>query len=122
MSKRSDQEFIADCLEATRRAIAYTENIDYLNFLIDTKTQDALIRTLEILGEASKNISPDLKNRFSELPWKSMANLRDKLIHHYFGVNLDIVWQVATAELPLLQPKLEAILLDLINDKERGLI
>ncbi|MFN5516373.1 MAG: DUF86 domain-containing protein [Cyanobacteriota bacterium] len=113
MSKRSDQEFIADCLEATRRAIAYTQNIDYANFLIDNKTQDALIRTLEILGEASKNISPDLKARFPELPWKNMANLRDKLIHHYFGVNLDIVWQVATVELPLLLPKIEAILLEL---------
>jgi len=122
MSKRGDQEFITDCLEATRRAIAYTENIDYLNFLVDTKTQDALIRTLEILGEASKNISPDLKNHFLELPWKSMANLRDKLIHHYFGVNLDIVWQVATVELPLLQPKLEAILLVLTNDEDKDLI
>ena len=90
--------------------------------MVDTKTQDALIRTLEILGEASKNISPYPKNHFLELPWKSMANLRDKLIHHYFGVNLDIVWQVATVELPLLQPKLDAILLVLTNDEDKDLI
>ncbi|HID86151.1 MAG TPA: DUF86 domain-containing protein [Anaerolineae bacterium] len=58
-------------------------------FLEDTKTQDAVIRNLEIIGEATKNLAKDLRERYSDIPWKSMAGVRDRLIHHYFGVNLD---------------------------------
>jgi uncharacterized protein with HEPN domain len=65
----------------------------------DTKTQDAVIRNLEILGEATKNLSEELRNAHTNVPWKSMAGARDRLIHHYFGVNLDIVWQIVSTEL-----------------------
>ncbi len=69
-------------------------------FVKDTKTQDAVIRDLEILGEATKNLSGEFHAVRPGIPWKSMARSRDRLIHEYFGVNLDIVWQIVHAELP----------------------
>jgi uncharacterized protein with HEPN domain len=67
-------------------------DIDYESFVKDLKTQDAIIRNLEILGEATKQLSDEFRAAHAEIPWKSMAAARDRLIHHYFGVNLDIVW------------------------------
>lgn len=103
MSKRGDRERLADMLQAIQRATTYIVGMSYEDFLGDIKTQDATIRALEILGEASKEISSDLKTRFSEIPWKSIAGQRDKLIHNYFGVNLDIVWGTITLDLPALE-------------------
>ena len=77
MSRRGDRERLADMLDAT-------------------------VRALEVLGEASKDISLDIKTRFPEVPWKQIAGQRDKLIHNYFGVNLDIVWETITLDLPVL--------------------
>jgi uncharacterized protein with HEPN domain len=99
-SERTDRDFLCDVQEALRRIAAYTAGMTYPSFIADTKTQDAVIRNLEILGEATKNLSASLRDRHPDVPWKGMAGIRDRLIHHYFGVNLDIVWQVVTAELP----------------------
>ena len=100
MSKRGDRELLSDMLESIRRVEMYINQGDYQEFIKDIKTQDAVIRALEILGEASKGISPKLKEQFPDVPWKFMANMRNKLIHEYFGVSLDIVWEVATDSLP----------------------
>ncbi len=81
----------------------------YEHFLTDTKTQDAVIRNIEIMGEAIKKVPERLKSRYPEIPWKSIAGMRDKLIHHYFGVNFSIVWNVAREELPEIKQKLEKI-------------
>ena len=95
MSKRRDRDFLADMLEAIRRADAYVADMDYDAFVEDTKTQDAVIRTIEVIGEATKYLSSDLRDSYPDVPWKEIAGMRDKLIHHYFGVNIDIVWQIA---------------------------
>lgn len=100
MSSRSDREFLEDIQEAIRRAHMYVDGVSYEQFLSDLKTQDAVIRTLEIIGEATKRLSPEIRERHSAIPWKSMAGVRDKLIHDYFGVNFDIVWQIVHDELP----------------------
>ena len=68
--------------------------------MADVKTQDAVTRNLEILGEATKNLSEEFRARYSHIPWKNMAGVHNRLIHHYFGINLDIVWQIVVAELP----------------------
>lgn len=112
MSRRADRDLLGDILEALRRARSYTEGQTYEQFLADTKTQDAVIRTLEILGEATKKLSPSLRERYSDLPWKSMAGVRDKLIHDYFGVNIDIVWQIVQDQLPTLVEQIAAALQD----------
>lgn len=110
MSKRADVQFLADSKEAILRINAYTEELNYEQFLQDKKTQDAVVRNLEIIGEAAKNISEELKDRYPQIPWKDLAAVRDKLIHHYFGVNFEIVWNIVKEELPEIILQLEEIL------------
>jgi uncharacterized protein with HEPN domain len=116
MSERKDSDFLADILEAAERILSYTTDLDYDDFLGDTKTQDAVIRNLEIIGEAVKRISPALRKEHAELPWQSMAGLRDRLIHDYFGVNVDIVWEIISRELEGLIESLKAITGDAGNE------
>jgi uncharacterized protein with HEPN domain len=75
----------------------------------DIKTQDAVVRNLEIIGEATKNLSVNLRKTQLQLPWKDLMGMRDKMIHHYFGINYEIVWQIAKEELAGLLPHLEEI-------------
>ncbi|MDH3600684.1 MAG: DUF86 domain-containing protein [Candidatus Tectomicrobia bacterium] len=96
--------------EAMRRVQMYTTGMMYEAFLGDTRTQDAVIRNLEIIGEATKNLSPALRTSYPDVPWKSLAGVRDRLIHHYFGVNLDIVWNIVIAELPDVALQIEEIM------------
>jgi uncharacterized protein with HEPN domain len=107
MSKRTDQEFLSDIREALQRITTYVAGMTYESFVADPKTQDAVVRNLEILGEATKNLSEELRAKYPSVPWRSMAGARDRLIHHYFGTNLDIVWQIATVELPQVASQLE---------------
>jgi len=116
MSSRLDRDLLGDIQEALRRARSYTADLSYEQFLADTKTQDAVIRALEILGEATKKLSPALRESHPEIPWKNMAGLRDKLIHDYFGVNIDIVWQIVRDQLPVLTEQIAAAL----EDEPRG--
>jgi len=109
MCSRGDQEFLEDILEAIRRADAYVDGLSYTEFLADQKTQDAVIRTLEIMGEATKRLSPEIREKYPDVPWKNMAGVRDKLIHDYFGVNFDIVWEIVRDELPGVAIELEEI-------------
>jgi uncharacterized protein with HEPN domain len=109
MSERRDKDFLMDIREAINRVITFTTGMSYAAFLTDLKTQDAVIRNMEIIGEAAKNLSHVLRTKYPAIPWKSMAGMRDRLIHHYFGVNLDIVWQIAVSELPKVDSQLEVI-------------
>ena len=85
MSRRGDREFLRDILEACRRIISYTENMSYDEFLKDIKTQDAVLRNIEIIGEAVKNLSNIFKAENPEIEWRKIAGMRDRLIHFYFG-------------------------------------
>jgi uncharacterized protein with HEPN domain len=108
MSKRSDQASLSDIRESLQRITTYVAGMTYASFVADIKTQDAVIRNLEILGEATKNLTEELRAKYPAVPWHSMAGARDRLIHHYFGINLDIVWQIATVELPQVVSQLAA--------------
>ncbi len=99
MSRQSAKDSLRDIQGAARRISAYTADMTYEAFLGDTKTQDAVIRNLEIIGEATKNLSTEVREKYPDVPWKGMAGLRDMLIHRYFGVNLDIVWRIVSVEL-----------------------
>ncbi|NLJ61178.1 MAG: DUF86 domain-containing protein [Firmicutes bacterium] len=100
MSKRTDEESLNDIREAIQRIVSYVRGMTYETFIADTRTQDAVIRNIEIMGEAAKNLSAQTRARYARIPWRQMAGTRDRLIHNYFGVNIDIVWQIADAELP----------------------
>ena len=107
MSKRGDREFLYDIREAIERIDDYIGEMDYKGFLQDTKTQDAVVRNVEILGEAAKNLSNEFKEKCGGIHWKDIAGMRDKIIHHYFGIKWDIVWSVVKDKLPELKEKIE---------------
>ena len=83
--------------------------MSYEEFLRDKKTTNAVIRSLEVMGEAAKRIPEVIRENYPDIPWKRMAGMRDKLIHEYAGEDLETVWDVATEELPDLKPKLERL-------------
>jgi uncharacterized protein with HEPN domain len=117
MSKRTDIEFLSDIRQALQRITTYVSGMAYETFLADAKSQDAVIRNLEILGEATKNLSEELRGKYPGIPWRGIAGARDRLIHQYFGTNLDIVWQIITVELPQVASQLETIETEATEDE-----
>ncbi|MBI5427919.1 MAG: DUF86 domain-containing protein [Nitrospinae bacterium] len=106
---KDERVYLLHVLDSMVRIMDYTRG-GKKAFLGDTKTQDAVVRNLEIIGEAVKNMSSSLKSKYPDIPWKRMAGMRDKMIHDYFGVNLDIVWDVVERDIPVLKRGIEAIL------------
>jgi uncharacterized protein with HEPN domain len=98
--KRRDKDFLGDIVEAMELIGLYTKGLTYKKFLTDRKTRDAVVRNFEVMGEAAKNITADFKAMHPEVPWKTIAGLRDKLIHFYFGVDYKIVWNIVRKEFP----------------------
>ncbi len=111
MSSRADKEFVLDMFIACNRIIKYTENMSFDEFLKDYKTQDAIIRNIEILGEATKKVSHQLKEKYNNIEWKLIAKTRDKLIHNYFGVDLDVIWDISKQDIPDLIENLKKLII-----------
>jgi uncharacterized protein with HEPN domain len=108
--KRRDTDFIGDIQEAMELSVLYAKGLTFRKFLEDRKTQDAVVRNLEVMGEAAKNLSLAFKAKYPDVPWKTLAGLRDKLIHFYFGIDYKIVWSVVKKELPKLRKQINEIL------------
>lgn len=106
MSRRHDAELVEDISEAVDRVQRYTRDMTYEAFLRDTLVQDAVVRNLEIMGEAVKGLSPDFRKKHKAVRWQDIAGMRDRLIHHYSGVNWSIVWNVIQVKLPELKSQL----------------
>jgi uncharacterized protein with HEPN domain len=102
--------YLEDILEAIRRIENYTTSLTYEKFAKDNKTVDAVMRNLEIIGEATKQIPDDVRAKHPKIPWKDMAGMRDRLIHKYFGVALDVVWKTINVRLPEIKPLIEGAL------------
>ena len=109
MSNRNPKLFIADIKEAINKVELYIKDITFTEFKKDDKTIDAVVRNLEIIGEAVKNLSPKFKDKFSRVNWRGATAMRDRLIHSYFGVDIAIVWETITTDLPELKGEVEKI-------------
>lgn len=94
-------DYLDDIVEAAETALEFIEGFDRDQFLADRKTAFAVVRALEIVGEAAKKIPEGFRARHPQIPWRAMAGMRDKLIHDYTGVDLTVVWQTLVAPLPL---------------------
>ncbi|NJE31058.1 DUF86 domain-containing protein [Thermococcus sp. 18S1] len=108
--KRAHEDYINDIIEAIALIEEFTANMEFEEFERDKKTQFAVIRALEIIGEAAKAIPEEFKEKHPEVPWKEMARMRDKLIHAYFGVDLRVVWRTLNEDIPQLKKKLETLI------------
>ena len=100
-------------VEACARVIEYTTGLDAAGLRADRKTIDAVVRNLEVLGEAAKRVSDPIRARAADVPWRQVTGMRDVLIHDYFGIDLDIVSDVALAKVPSLYTTLKALLEEL---------
>ncbi|MCK5058319.1 MAG: DUF86 domain-containing protein [Candidatus Aminicenantes bacterium] len=116
--KRDYIDYINDILGSIDEIAEFIEGMDYDTFAFDKKTRNAVIRSLEVVGEASAKIPEDTRERYPEIPWKYMTGMRNKLIHEYFGIDLEIVWEVSTNEVPPLKPLLQNVLDDLVHNPE----
>ena len=110
MSKRRVIEFLSDIKEAITRIKNYVEDLNYDQFLKDIKTQDAVVRNFEIIGEAVKLLPDHLKKKHFSIPWNKIAGIRDRLIHQYFGVNFEIIWTIIEEELTDFQTNIDDLL------------
>ena len=111
--KRNILIYIKDILENMENALNFVGNLSYEEFSKDKKINYAVVRCIEIIGEAAKNIPEDVRNKYPEIPWKEMAGMRDKVIHFYFDVDFKKVWLVVQRDIPQLKPLLQKILEDL---------
>lgn len=94
-------------------AEGFVDQCTFEEFAEDVKTQYAVIRALEIIGEAAKNIPFEIRQKYTSVPWKDLAGIRDKLIHAYFGVNLEVVWLSVKEGIPEVKPVIEVLLNEL---------
>jgi uncharacterized protein with HEPN domain len=109
-------EYLQHILEAIDRATSYVKGMDLATFEGDTRTQDAVIRSIEIIGEAANKTrvaDPDFAARHLSIPWDVMYGMRNRIVHDYFEVDLQVVWQTIQRDLPVLRQQIDAMLKDL---------
>ncbi len=94
------RDYLQDMLEAADKVALFIRGMGEAEFLADEKTQYAVVRALEVIGEAAKKVPAAARSKHPDLPWREIAGMRDKLIHDYFGVNASVVWKTATEDAP----------------------
>jgi uncharacterized protein with HEPN domain len=109
MSKRDPQILVEDVLLAIEKIRRFTAGMDQQAFLSDEKTIDAVARNLEIIGEAVRQLPDDFKNANSTIPWSQIGGMRNRIVHEYFGLDLEIIWQVIEHDLPELEARISPL-------------
>lgn len=113
MTRKDYGDYLQDIIDSIDDINNFVKDLNFDKFLRDKKTSNAVIRSIEVIGEAAKNIPTKLRYKYPNIPWKRMSGMRDKLIHEYFGVDLEIVWEVANKELPPLKSLISPMLKEL---------
>ena len=106
---RNEALFIDDIVVSIERINAYLADESLEGFRVNVQKQDAVIRRIEIIGEATKHISAELKARYPDIPWQDMMGMRNIIVHEYFGISLDRVWEVCTMDIPELYHKIKKV-------------
>jgi len=101
--KKDSEVFIEHILESIELIENYTANKTFSDFIESAQLQDSIIRRIEIIGEAVKNLPAEVKNNYPDVPWKNIAGMGDVLIHKYFGIDLELTWQVVQMDIPYLK-------------------
>jgi uncharacterized protein with HEPN domain len=117
------EDYLENIAQAIDRAASYLEPVSSVEaFEKNPQAQDAVIRNIEIIGEAANRIqrqAPEFVAAHSSLPWRDMRDMRNRMIHHYFDVNLDVVWSTVKDDLPKLKQQIDGLLIDLKRDPDR---
>lgn len=113
MNKKDHLIFLEHILESIKDIESYSKGISKNRFFKDKQLQDAIVRRIEIIGEAVRNIPDDVKNKYATVSWKEIVGTRDIFIHHYFGIDLEIVWSIVKNDLPDLKKKIRTVLEDI---------
>ncbi len=111
--KRDFKLYIKDILDSCVYIEEFVSEMNFDNFNNDIKTKSAVVRQFEIIGEAIKNISEDIREKYPNIKWKALAGMRDKLIHGYFGIDYYLVWDTIKNEVPVIKETMKSILNDL---------
>lgn len=118
MPKRDIDLYLEDIKSSIGKIQSYTKDLSFNEFSQDGKTIDAVVRNLEIIGEAVRNIPAEIRIKYPKIPWKEITGTRDKVIHEYFGVDLEILWQTAKEDIPALKKQLKILVGKISKAKE----
>jgi uncharacterized protein with HEPN domain len=108
--KREYEDYLRDMLENAEKALSFVQGMDYDGFCTDDKAVYAVIRALEIIGEAARQIPENVRQSHLEIQWREIAAMRNKLTHEYFGVNTKVIWRTVHEDLPIIIPRLKKML------------
>lgn len=107
---RDYKVYLQDVVEAAGKVRSYTAGISFKAFSEDTKTVDAVVRNLEVIGEAIKQVPDDVRSKHADVEWKKIAGLRDILVHQYFGIDVEIIWDIVQNKLPALEAQIRKVI------------
>lgn len=117
--QRTYLDYILDIQDALHKVAIFIDGMTFDEFVQDDKTAFAVVRAFEVIGEAAKRTPDSVRAQYPSIPWREMAQMRDKLIHHYFGVDLRIIWKTAQEDLPALSPLIDQVVREMQRENKQ---
>ena len=113
MKRRDYEDYLQDIVDSIDDIKSFTGSMTFEDFTMDRKTINAVIRSIEVIGEATKRIPKSIRAKYPSIPWKKLTGMRDKMIHEYSGVDIGILWKTVKEDVPSLKPLIQNVLKDL---------